>query len=198
MAFLKSIDQLRTYRMPSKDAQGRNITIPMEWSRSYLWDVRFPDAPPPFDEWFPATEVEENIATLVSQDFEIGNTTIKIPRATTLFDIKLTFHDDANHTLSNWIASWINDEIMNGGVCTRRVSDEWINSDGSKGSTCKPLYVAKLNSMRETISLKHYLVYPDGAIYYSGNSQSEVDRYQVTFIIAGKYTEAKTSPQPTT
>jgi len=48
--FLASIDQIRS----------------VEWGKKYLWDIQFPDAPAPFDVFFPAADLDETPAVLES------------------------------------------------------------------------------------------------------------------------------------
>ena len=158
MSYLKSIDQIRS----------------IEWSRSYLWDIRFPDAPSPFNEWFPAVDIEENTSILNSQEFNAGWTTFKIPYNTTLFDFKITFIDDVNHTLKSWLDNWINKEILSEGKGTKPIKE-----------IVKPVEVIKYNINKEVQSMNRYLVYPEGGIYFNGSSEAEVLTYSVTFIITG-------------
>ncbi len=158
MPYLNSIDQLRT----------------VEWGRSYLWDIRFPDAPAPFNNWFPAVDVEENTATLNSQEFNAAWTTFRIPYNTSSFDLRITFMDDVNHTLRLWIEKWINEEILSGGKGTKPIAE-----------ITKPVEITKLSLDKEVIDLKRYLVYPEGGIYFTGNSNADALVYSVTFIIAG-------------
>ena len=74
MAYLTNIDQIRA----------------VEWGKSYLWDIKFEDAPAPFDSWFPAIDVEEHLASLESQSFEAYMTQFKIPKSYAIPEIKIT------------------------------------------------------------------------------------------------------------
>jgi len=166
MAFLDSIEQLRA----------------IEWGSSHLWDVKFPTigrykgAPSPFDEWFPATEVKENRATLQSFDFQGILSTYKVPQISTLFDIELVFLDDVDETLIDWIEEWINVEILHNGRYIATIAE-----------AVKPLMIAKLDRQREVIKTDLYLVYPEIALYFQGDSQAGNHQYSVPFIVAGKY-----------
>ncbi len=67
MNYLKSINQIRV----------------IEWGRTYLWDVRIPDAPPPFKQWFPAIDISVTSGNVSSHEIPIGNNNIKLPYSTT-------------------------------------------------------------------------------------------------------------------
>jgi len=156
MPFLRHKDQLRV----------------VEWGRTYLWDIRFPDAPWPFSDWFPASEVTENRATLESQTFQSAWTTFRVPRNTTLFDLKVTFYDDDQHVLLSWLEEWINSTVTPSGTLP-------------VGEVVRPVELIKYNSLREPLDVSRYMVYPEGGLYFTGTSQGAVPQYQVTFIIAG-------------
>jgi hypothetical protein len=147
----------------------------IEWGRTYLWDIKFPDAPAPFNEWFPAVEIEENLATLESFDFEGFISTYKVPKSTTVFDLKVTFVDDIDHTLAHWLEEWINTDMLGEGNYILPLVD-----------CCRKVMVAKLNLKRELIGhMKTYLVYPEGGLYFRGTSESGLPQEELTFIIAG-------------
>jgi len=146
----------------------------VEWSKSYLWDIRFPTAPNPFTEWFPASDVDENLAVLDSFSFSAGANSFKIPKSATNFTIRVTFSDDANNTLIDWLTTWINTTILNGGDYVSTLE-----------AASKPLLISKLDNARNEISIKSYLVYPEDSITFSGTSESKLNIYAITFIVVG-------------
>jgi len=162
----------------------------VSWGRGWLWDCKIgagtaispasivPAPKHPFDTWFPAVEVRENLATLVSKEVEAYIATYKIPQSTSSFSIELTFLDDANETLVGWLTDWINNIILGGGEYLLPLEE-----------VVAPLYIAKLNPDRSLLDIEHavsgYMVYPEGEIYYQGESEGGQHRYQVTFISVG-------------
>lgn len=159
----------------------------VEWSKAFLWDIRFvpgkdKDGNPdkslaPFDKWFPAIDVEENLWTLESMQVDTFIGTFKIPRATSSFDLRVTFMDDMKRTVQQWMTSWVNNTILRRNTSIARVEDPGV---------ARMIQIAKLDSYHQPIeSPKSYLVYPEGAHYWHGTSQSEVEQYQVNFIIVG-------------
>ena len=108
--FLTGIEQLRS----------------VEWGKNYLWSVRFQAKSPydlkaPFDQWFPAIEIEENISTLISLPIEAYMATYKIPKSTSVFDVRLTFMDDLNHTVFDWLDDWVVNSLT-----TFLISSNWV------------------------------------------------------------------------
>ena len=158
MPFLNSITQLR------------EIT----WGAKYLWDVRFPEAPAPFNEWFPAVDIDEGTANLESLTIESSAGTFKVPRIGSVKELSLTFFDDANNTLHDWIASWVNETILGNGSYVSTVD-----------VAARKLQVLKLNHQRQVISQKVYRVYPEVRLAYRGSSGNEPQQYTVPFVIVG-------------
>jgi len=166
MAFLNNIEQLRA----------------VDWGAKYLWDVQFsPAAPSPFNTWFPAVDVEENVANLESLTIEAHIHTFKVPQRTSVKEIRLTFYDDSKNTLLTWLKDWMAGEasgssgiIANGGKYVRAVS-----------SITRQLQVIKLNRKREQVSTAVYQVYPETALTFAGSSASDVHMYTVPFVVVG-------------
>ena len=167
MTFLKTADELRA----------------VEWGRTYLWDLKFRkyegnpksiSPPGKFINWFPAETVTENLAALDMAEFAgFLGADYNIPKSSSSFGISITFLDDINHSLSTWIANWINKEIMNGGdyVSTISESVKWVD-------------IAKLNQDRSLQTMNSYLVMPKGEINFEGTSESDVPRYTMEFVAA--------------
>ena len=166
MASLSDIEQIRS----------------VEWGRSFLWDVRFvqPDVPPdPFDTWFPAIDIEEHVGVIESHTIEAYNTSIKIPRKTGPKELRLTFLDDVNHTLFNWLDEWINEKILNDGLNVAPLSE-----------AVRKIHVSKLDTKRREIAQSIYLVYPDNPLLFTGNSSSDLLSYSIGFQIVGSPSKA--------
>lgn len=151
-----------------------------DWGALHLWDVQFPTAPAPFDEWFPATDIEENVFTLETEALEFYMSTFELPKSTTLFDLKITYIDDIHRTLLFWVANWINSEILNGdkgGLGGYRISPI--------RECCKPVNIMRLNKQKEMIGQATYWVFPKGAGYFNGSSEPEPATNELEMVIAG-------------
>ena len=149
----------------------------IQWGRAHDWDIKFEDPKlgEPFNQWFPASDVEENIATLQTFQFEGGIwDNLQIPKSTTPCTLKVTFYDDEKHTLLNWLDNWINKEILNDGEGVSPLED-----------CIKIVTIAKLDSMKNPIHLTSYYVFPEGEITFAGKSTAEAHVYTMNFIIAG-------------
>lgn len=164
MAFLNNIEQIRQ----------------VEWGKKYLWDVKFDDPlrslPAPFDEWFPAQDVEDNVANLESYQFEGPISSFKVPRKSSVKDVKLTFIDDAAFTLFTFFEEWVNLVIFNDDLFVSTLSE-----------SVKTLQIIKLNAQRQIVSGKTrtLLVYPEGPIIFNGSSTSDPQNYSIPLVIAG-------------
>lgn len=188
----------------------------IQWGVTYQWDVAFDTAPEyndlsnppyPFDTWFPATSVKENIATISSQQFEAHLTNFSIPSRSSEQTIDLTFPDDNHHTLMSFFSEWINEKILNNGAYISPISD-----------IVRKIYIVKYQvkttyktqKVTQTVNNKQvsrdvqvpvstevipeinaYYVYPDTTLDFEGNSDSGIHEYSVTLKVAGTTTLSK-------
>lgn len=159
MAFLTNTDQLR----------------PITWGTKYLWDLWFEGAPAPFDKFFPAVDVEEDVAHLDSYTFDTAQDVHRVPQSTSTLQLRITFHDSEDHALLKWFRDWVNTTILNDG--------KFISTVDKSARLVKLL---KLNHQRDTLEEKTYYVYPEGTLAFSGDSSSDPIIYTIQFVIVGK------------
>jgi hypothetical protein len=165
--YLNRIDQLRT----------------IEWGKEYLWDIQFPSAPSPFNNWFPASNVEFPTATLKSKTFTGALSEYSIPIGTGEHKITITFLDDINHTLLDWLTAWINTTVVNiEGHAYVKTLDEAKNK----------VFIARLGNDRNALSvggvayIEGFWVYPEGSPVFKGGSDSKPFTYSQDFVIIGE------------
>lgn len=153
----------------------------VEWGRTYLWELKFSsiNSPPaPFSEWFPAIDVEDDEAVLESfviSDAYMGE--IKIPLNTTSKNIKITFIDDVDRTLSKWLKEWINVTILNNNQYVSTVTE-----------SVKLVTVSALNTDKTPIEggTNNYWIYPEDTLMFVGNSSSDLPIYSINFVKVGR------------
>jgi hypothetical protein len=145
----------------------------IDWGGTWLWDIQFPDAPSPFDRWFPAADIEEPLAHLDTMQIKGGATNFEIPIGSSALIIRINFYDDVNRFLETWITEWIR-SIAPGAspVLTLEESARVIN-------------ISKLDSTRTEIDQYQYLVIPKGTFSFRGNSSAEVPTYPLELVIVG-------------
>lgn len=169
MVYLKNIEQVRA----------------VEWSQQHLWDIRFPGsnintfdkgAPKPFDEWFPANDVEDNMANLETHMLEVAMTSLKLPLKSSVRDLKITFIDDKEATLEKWFTEWMNFQILN--------EDKTSQAIATLETSVKLVQLQRLGVTEKTYS---YYVYPEGSIHFHGSSESGAHVYSLSFVKAGKH-----------
>ena len=160
MAFLKNIAQLRN----------------IEWGKSFLWDFKIPDAPAPFNEFFPAIDIEETLVSLESFSFEAHNNTFKIPQKRQVKDVKITFVDDYKNSGLSFFTKWMANDIFK--------ENEKHSTTATLQECAKQILIQKLPSTRgNALLLSSYLVYPEGPLAYRGNSDSGLLIHQVSLVI---------------
>jgi hypothetical protein len=140
----------------------------------HLWDIKFPDAPAPFSEWFPATEFTDDGKMGISRDQTFFLSNYKLPQGTSAANIQIQAFDDENKTLHTWLSAWYD--------------DIYSESDGvlTLAEAVRPLILATLNGQREILKIETLYVYPDGALPSSGTSTSDISIISQTFCVAGR------------
>jgi len=163
MPFLDNIEKIRT----------------VEWGHTYLWDARFlnPEPPKPFNDWFPAATMDEDIFSLDSYAFDARGGAFSFPlRRGSIKKIDMTFFDDVNNTLLNWFETWVNEIIFN-----------------RKGSLVSPLEecvrqitIVRLDHAKQPVgNPRNYWVYPEGKLTFRGDSSSSIRSFPISLVIVG-------------
>lgn len=159
--------------MPFLD--GINKIRGIQWGSSYGWDIRFPDAPRPFNDFFPASTLTENDSPLESYVLDMYMGQQKIPQKSSAGSINITFFDNDTLSLYKWIKYWKEVEILNNG--------EYVST---LEKCVKRVFINKINSKQEVVDRLAYIVYPEGSLEYPGNSESSAIEFSCEFTIVGK------------
>lgn len=150
----------------------------VDFAQDHLWDARLMDSGENgigrFTDWFPATSVVENLATLNNHEFEGFLSTYSVPLNSSEFTVDLSFYDDVEHSISYWITDWINNGILNGGKGITPAAQ-------SK----RLLEIRKFNAQHELLSHTIYWVIPDGSLDFEGHSEAGSHEYNMTFKVLG-------------
>lgn len=163
--------------------QGITDLSSIEWSKTWLWDIRFgggedsvksPPPPSPFNSWFPASDFNEtsNISNTLIMSYFISQ--YKFLQTTSSTDIQMTVHDDVDGTIYTWLSDWFNYVYdSSDGVCT--LQDAY-----------KQLDVIKLNSKREPIIGYTYYVVPEASISEMLHSSADTKSYSLSLAVIGR------------
>lgn len=146
----------------------------VQWGQSWYWDIRFDTAPAPFNEWFPAYEVDRSFASVNSFDFQGGNGAFKVPSGFGMRDVQLSFYDNDQATLETWLDEWVNGQIHNDLYSVRTLSE-----------IARTVYIAQLSSTRSLVRTHECMVYPQGDIKSLRNSQAGGAMLLVNFALVG-------------
>lgn len=147
------------------------------WRKSFLWEIFFPgENLNSFKGWVPAVSVVENTWNLQSYDFTAGISSYKIPMKSSVLTVQVSFHDDEKLSIERWLQAWVNTKILlSGGLTVNYVS-------GPDGAS-KHMMIRKLNTKREVLYQSDYKVFPEGASFYEGDSESSSPIISVIFIV---------------
>lgn len=143
------------------------------WATTYLWDIRFLDAPYPFNEWFPASNVEEPIFHIETHNITAHIIQTEIPKSIQMTQISIECYDSSDHILENWFKQWFYDMF-------------------NKYKEVTPLFqitrvleIARLTYDKKVIYANRYYIFPKGNLNVTQNSQSSMKKLNVSFGIAG-------------
>lgn len=194
MPWLKTFDQVRA----------------QDFAKEYLWDIYFPSfAGETGMEWFPAVDVEQDLAVVNSQEYQFAHSSYKVPINTAAQEIQITFAEFADRRVGKWLLKWYNDIFPAEGRTTgTRVGDSirrfGVNShvatleEASREVTIEKLFPwaegferAPANGgmdrrVRKVSARDTYMVYPEGNYRYHGSSESSPELVTQTFVITGR------------
>jgi len=183
MAFLKTQKQVQT----------------VNWGRTHLWDVRFRGTalndlqppPSPFNDWFPANDVDNMVLALDSHTIDTPLRGYKLPKSSGAKEIKLTFYDDENGTLEQWLEEWVNEKILHDEYYVEYLENcvlalEFLRLRSSLKTD--PISTTENIRGRPTLenSQRTYLVYPEGTLSFHGDSDANIHTYNMNFVICGR------------
>ncbi len=150
-----------------------------QWGQTHLWDIQFPTGPERFQNWFPASSVSEGLFNLETWDRGSVFSNFALPYKKNMNDLKVTFVDTVELYVEEWITEWVADIF---GDVKRNGNTQYVLPIHE---AVKEVHIAKLNPRRELIKQQTYFVFPRGALYYDGNSESSTHSSEIEFVIAG-------------
>lgn len=187
--------------------QLRNV----DYAKKYLWEVSFGGRgsdtlppPAPFDDFFPAVDIDMDEATLETYEYEQYMSSYEIPFKTSSNGIGLTFNDNDDYALFKWISDWINIDILNHGhfmsallddhrIVSKRDPDAiGVDSFGISRSVMplRRMKVTMLTPGRKAVMTRQFLVFPKGKLIFNGTQQSQAQVYTMSFHIVSIIDEA--------
>lgn len=190
----------------------------VSYQNSLSWEVAFFPAnrndilnptksllPAPFNEFFPVATVSENILSISEYGFQNMYSNYSIPQKSSELVIDISFYNDENNYVLNYITDWINKDILGDGkyvsplkeivkcLAIRKYSLEPnpesygnANANGIFGYQGQFNNRTVLEHKKINVSSKYYLVYPTGSINWDGDSDGQIPTYSLQFHIAGE------------
>ena len=152
----------------------------IEWGRDWLWDIKFPAAPAPFNTWFPASDISFPTAIVSSYKIRGYSREYSAPEGSGEPSLSLTFFDDANQTLVDWFTFWM-----------RSINSDLYGYALTLDDAVREVDIARLNPDRSLIKVgdsvyeEKYWVYPDGKLEFKGGSANKGKMYSLDFVIVG-------------
>jgi len=152
-------------------AEARQV----EYAHSVNWDMQIPDAPAPFNNWFPSTEYDRSLGAMDSFPITVGGSTFEIPQGTAQKDIRLTFHDSDDLVLETWLTRWFNSVIVDPALGVATLQE-----------ACKLVRIAMLDNKRDRVRTDELWVYPTGRFNTIRDSAPNVNIHVCSFNIVAR------------
>ena len=179
----------------------------VEWALGCAWRVRFNiindgsdygvrlSLPEHFRGWIPASEIQENLATSTSFEWDAGNTNWKIPSSSTAFTVTITTYDDVELSLHEFLSTWVNGLLLGGNGkakgaltplkdCVQELVVEKLRPAYRKEARGQLLRTKRWSPM-EVVKTTRYYVYPEVEQYYRGGSGPEPVQVEMNLVIVG-------------
>lgn len=150
----------------------------VDWSKTYLWDMHFiggngwGSPAYPFDSWFPATEVDELVGSIITHDFAPPLRPFSIPGSSNLKRLKISFIDDVYCTLEKYFEEWMDVQILNNGLGVSPVED-----------CLRDVIIYRLGSNHKPVHGYIYSIFPAGELPFNGRSTSNLNEYSLDFVV---------------
>jgi hypothetical protein len=188
--------------------QLRNI----EYGKNFLWEISFknnPFAPPkPFNDFFPAIDVNLDVAVLQNFQYEQYMSTYEVPHKTGLRNMSITFNDDEASTLLRYFSDWMNIDILNHGHFISALQDDHniveinnpdiagFDSFGNKRIVypIRNISLKMLTSSRNKSYIKSFDVIPNSTLSLRRDQTSTAVSYTMGFTIIREADTANADP----
>lgn len=178
---------------------GQSQIRSVQWGMTHLWDIRFGGdvrggnpPPAPFDEWFPAQDVEEPIFQLETLTIEGGNSTFEIPKGTASRELNITFFENEARALAEWFNEWVNFFILGDDAAATFAGASTLGFGirathvAELEQAVRRVDILKLDSRREPVKTSSYLVFPKGQMTDRMTADAGPISYSAPFVIAGR------------
>ena len=132
-----------------------------------------PDAPAPFNLWFPATNLTETLFEIVDKSVKFGPGNFSVPVEYAETDIQLTMYDTNTCVLEEFFTKWRN-QMFPGPCCVATLCQ-----------IVKKFYLAKLDNQRLIKKQVGFWVRPSGKFFFQGTAEPTPRTYMVNLKICG-------------
>lgn len=160
----------------------------VQWGFTHNYNIAFPnviDESSPlrksFLEWIPAIDVDFPLYSVETKNLTLGSDNISIPVAQAERDITITFLDNEEAEIENWLEYWVKKTIFN--------SNDEAYGVSPLSESCKLVIIERLTSMKELVKPYSYLIYPIQGLPIKFTDKQEAKLIQQTFRISAELTD---------
>lgn len=151
----------------------------VEYGSQHLWACKIAGAPAPFNLWFPAQSVEEQVKGASVSSMSFGIDEISTLNGFNAISMRCEMLDDENGTLETWIKAWQK------AVATDPTTGQPYWGFRYLEEILTKLTVTKFNWQKERISTTEYYVMPTGNTQLNRNNEPGLQILTVNFAVFG-------------
>lgn len=154
--------------------KNQNQIRQIQWLTTDQWDIKIEEAPVPFNDWFPATDITVNELSSEHHNIQTPSADYDIPKRGGRETITITALDDQFRTLQNWY-----DDLN-----TRIYASPWGVLPLEKSMV--RINVVQTDVKKNTIKHLMYYCIPDGSVSWVGESTKNISTLNLTFKIVNR------------
>ena len=160
---------------PEQELKALATMRSIEWSKGYQWGCKFDSAPEPFSKWFPMRSITIPVGTLLSDTLSSGQEEYYYPKSNTINAFSVTFLDNVNGVLEDWIRTWVENRILNKGMGISPIGE------------CVSIFrFFRLNNYKQIVLVRNFYVYPNGSPSISYTSDAAIREISIELVNAGE------------
>lgn len=155
----------------------------VDYARSFDWGINFDKnsgLTSPFNNWFPAVEVDWNVLNIETKTFDVPLGNFSIPIGLGENNLRITFHDSYDHIIFNWLENW-GKQIANRGTGIAPLE-----------SACKTIFIKRLSPFgdktgnKPVLESRVYKIHPYQNLLDNLSQDSKAKVFSVDFKIVGR------------
>lgn len=173
--------QIDTAKVPdaSKDFMTLDKFNSVEYDAQHLWEMKIAGAPYPFNDWFPAQSVEENIRGVSVSSMSFGIDEVNTLNSYNALTMRVEILDNNVAILERWLKAWSKAIALDPKTHKPYIGFRYLED------ILATMTITKYNWQKKKISKTEYYVLPTGNISLGRQNDPAVKVLNTNFAVFG-------------